>query len=110
MPSWPFKKIKKLAQTENVPGPSSAGGAYSSVRLFEDGSVETIEFGWSGQVIAYYEGEPRPVPPGTRMPDPPPRPKGCAEPPQRVYQPPPPPPMVPEPEVLPEPRAPRRPA
>jgi hypothetical protein len=101
---WPFKRLKKVAQVEIVPGPTSAGGYQSSVRLFEDGSCETVELGWSGQVVAYYEGEPRPVLPGTQMPEPPPRPKGCPEPPPRIARPPQPPPMVPEPEVLPEPR------
>ena len=60
-------------------------------------SAETVEYDWFGREIARYDGEPRDVPEGVRMPDPPPRPAGAAPLPPPMGSPPPAPPPRPAP-------------
>jgi hypothetical protein len=73
-----LKGKRKIADVQNFAGPTSAGGASLNVFTFENGELETVEYGWMGNEIVRYAGEPRAVPPGMRMPDPPPRPHGAA--------------------------------
>jgi hypothetical protein len=87
LPDWMKKRV--VAAVHQVDGPTSAGGASMNIYVFEDGSIETQEYGWLGDTLARYEGPPRDVPPGTRMPDPPPRPLGAAPLPPPVGTPPP---------------------
>ena len=68
---------RKVADVQTFDGPTSAGGATLNVYTFENGDMETVEYSWGGAELVRYAGEPRAVPPGVRMPDPPPRPRGA---------------------------------
>ena len=76
-----LKGKRKVADVQTFDGPTSAGGATLNVYTFENGDMETVEYSWGGAELVRYAGEPRAVPPGVRMPDPPPRPRGAALPP-----------------------------
>jgi hypothetical protein len=90
-----LKGRRKVADVQAFDGPTSAGGASLNVYTFDDASLETVEYDWSGRELVRYAGEPRAVPPGVRMPDPPPRPKGAAPLPPGMSYPPPRPPAAP---------------
>ena len=68
----------QAAQVVQFDGPTSQGGASMNTYIYEDGSMETVEFEFSGREIARYPGEPREVPPGTPYPKGPPRPANVA--------------------------------
>ena len=90
-----LKGKRKVADVQTFDGPTSGGGASLNVYTFENGDMETVEYGWGGDELIRYAGEPRAVPPGVRMPDPPPRPKGAAPLPPGLSYPPPRPPATP---------------
>jgi hypothetical protein len=73
-----LKTNRKVKEVMSLAGPTSRGGATMNVYLYHDDEMETVEFDWLGREIVRYLGEPRAVPPGIRMPDPPPRPRGAA--------------------------------
>ena len=73
-----LKRNRQIKEVMSFPGPTSRGGASMNVYLFHDDAIETVEYDWLGREIARYEGEPRPIPPGVHMPDPPPRPLHAA--------------------------------